>query len=204
MLTGEEQKGVCRTATLLASRQFDFDRTLSRCYVADQTISDSEIAPGYYDLTGMAVMNFDGNGGIPESVAANIGIENVLAVAKTTSATASDFLIVGALPQSEEPSSAPSTQPPTISSAPSSSPTSSQPTLTPTTFAPTISHAPTISTEPTSGPTTRKSFKGSFKSLDIGRVALAGQSFEGTRSLQNTPGLYTILAGGSQIYVSCN
>jgi hypothetical protein len=71
-------------------------------------------------------------------------------------------------------------------------------------FAPTISHAPTTSLEPTPGPTSRKSFKGDFRSLDVGRVAFAGQSYEGTRSLQNTPGLYTIQAGGSQIYVSCN
>ena len=62
VLTGEEQKEVCKTATLTASRQFDFDRTLSRCYVGDQVILDSVIAPGKYDVKGISVINFDGSG----------------------------------------------------------------------------------------------------------------------------------------------
>lgn len=45
-LTGEEQKQVCKLAMRSTSLQLNFDRSKARCYVADQTIVDSEIAPG--------------------------------------------------------------------------------------------------------------------------------------------------------------
>ena len=104
-------------ATIAMSEQFDFDRSLARCYVADMTVSNSVIAPGMYDILGIAVMNFDGSGQIPENVTSTITVDSVQAVAKITTATASDFLIADALPQSEAPSSSPSTQP-SISSKP--------------------------------------------------------------------------------------
>ena len=60
LLTGEEQKEVCKMATIAMSGQFDFDHSLARCYVADMSVSNSVIAPGMYDVLGVAVMNFDG------------------------------------------------------------------------------------------------------------------------------------------------
>ena len=60
MLTGEEQKGVCQLAVRSMSRQFGFPRSKARCYVSDMNIGPSEIAPGNYDINGMAVLNFDG------------------------------------------------------------------------------------------------------------------------------------------------
>ena len=54
MLTGEEQKEVCKMATIAMLGQFDFDRSLARCYVADMSVSNSVIAPGMYDVLGQA------------------------------------------------------------------------------------------------------------------------------------------------------
>ena len=52
MLTGEEQKQVCKLAMRSTSMQLSFDRSNARCYVRDQIIVDSEIAPGMYDVNG--------------------------------------------------------------------------------------------------------------------------------------------------------
>ena len=66
------------------SRQLSFDRSKARCYVADQSIVNSEIVPGMYDVNGFAVLNFDGV--IP---ADQVDIEKVKAISKAASATAS-------------------------------------------------------------------------------------------------------------------
>lgn len=87
-LTGEEQKQVCKLAMRTTSRQFNFDRSKARCYVADQTIVDSEIAPGMYDVNGIAILNFDGT--IPAST---VTPEAVQAVSKAASATASGKIL---------------------------------------------------------------------------------------------------------------
>lgn len=83
-LTGEEQKEVCKLATLSASTQLGFDRTKARCYVSKQAVAESEIAPGMYDVRGTAVMNFDG------TLAPNTVSEQVVElIGKTATATAS-------------------------------------------------------------------------------------------------------------------
>ena len=63
---------------------YNFDRSQARCYVADQSIVDSEVAPGKYDVNGIAVMNFDSRG-----VASSVDETKVKAIAKSTAATAS-------------------------------------------------------------------------------------------------------------------
>ncbi len=67
-----------------AASQLKFDRTKARCYVSKQVVSDSEIAPGMYDVRGSAVMNFDGELP-PESVSE----EAITLIGKVTTATAS-------------------------------------------------------------------------------------------------------------------
>ena len=67
-----------------ASAQLKFDRTQARCYVSKQVVSDSEIAPGMYDVRGTAIMNFDG--GLPPEIVSEKAVE---LIGKATSATAS-------------------------------------------------------------------------------------------------------------------
>lgn len=83
-LTGEEQKEVCKLAIMAASSQLRFDRSQARCYVSNQVIVDSELAPGMYDVRGVAIMNFDG--AIPPDVVSEKAVE---LVGKTATATAS-------------------------------------------------------------------------------------------------------------------
>ena len=51
-MTGEEQKEVCKIARLAASTRFGFDRSLARCYIVDQSVTESVVAPGYHDIKG--------------------------------------------------------------------------------------------------------------------------------------------------------
>lgn len=83
-LTGEEQKEVCKLATMSASLQLRFDRSQARCYVSNQVVADSDIAPGMYDVRGVAIMNFDG--AIPPDVVSEKAVE---LISKTATATAS-------------------------------------------------------------------------------------------------------------------
>lgn len=69
------------------SRKFNFDRSKARCYVAEQIITDSEISPGMYDVNGMAVFNFDGNG--PSEEIPKVSLDEVEAISKAAAATAS-------------------------------------------------------------------------------------------------------------------
>lgn len=115
-LTGEEQKSVCRLAVRSMSIALKFEPTNSRCYIADQVITPSELAPGSYDVSGQAVINFDES--IPPGKANPTVVENVMVA---TATTASDFVVAGALPQSAEPSSSPSLFP-SVSSQPSFEP----------------------------------------------------------------------------------
>lgn len=84
LLTGEEQKEVCKLATLSASTQLGFDRSQARCYVDKQVVVESVISPGMYDVNGVAVMNFDG--ALPPETVSEKAVERI---AKTASATAS-------------------------------------------------------------------------------------------------------------------
>ena len=155
ILTGEEQKSSCKLAMKTASRQWNFDRTQARCYVHDMTVVDSEVVPGMYDVNGFAVINFDGT----TSSDSSINQEEVSFMTKAASATASDFVVAGALPQSEAPSESPSMSPstsfqpsnfPSQSAMPTSRPSESPSFLPSTSLLPTIT--PSISTEPTNEP----------------------------------------------------
>lgn len=115
-LTGEEQKAVCRLAVRSLGIALNVDPSNSRCYIVDQVITPSELVTGSYDISGTAVINFD-ESIPPESVGPTL-VSNVMVVA---AATASDFVVAGALPQSAEPSAMPSLHP-TVSSQPSSAP----------------------------------------------------------------------------------
>ena len=82
MLTGEEQKEVCRVAMRTIANNYDLDRSQARCYVANQIIADSDILLGMYDVTGIAVLNFDEKG-------KTITPGRVVSLSKSASATAS-------------------------------------------------------------------------------------------------------------------
>ena len=188
LLTGEEQKEVCKLAIVAASRRFDFDRSLARCYISDMTVANSVIVPGMYDVLGFAVMNFDGSGQIPQTVTSTITVDSVQAVAKVTTSIASDFLIEGALPQSEAPSSSPSMQP-SISSMPSFNPSiSSMPSSSPTNVP---SSTPSISSRPSNQPSFSKmpSENPSLSpSVSVAPSVTPTDSEAPTTSLEPTPG----------------
>jgi hypothetical protein len=91
-----------------------FEPSNSRCYVDDQVILPSEVAPGLFDINGMAVINFDVS--IPPEKASPAAVANVMVVA---AATASDFVVAGAGAVPQTQNSAPSESPssyPTVSS----------------------------------------------------------------------------------------
>lgn len=115
-LTGEEQKSVCRLAVRSMAINLKFEPSNSRCYVDNQVIVPSEVAPGLFDINGMAVINFDES--VPPEKASPAAVANVMVVA---AATASDFVVAGAVPQSAAPSESPSSYP-TVSSMPSYQP----------------------------------------------------------------------------------
>ena len=91
-LTGEEQKQVCKLALRTAAKQFDIEPTKTRCYVGEQTITEAveedssgrRLQTGMYDVSGMAVLNFDYT--IPPNV---VNVEEVQALSRAASATAS-------------------------------------------------------------------------------------------------------------------
>jgi len=215
-LTGEEQKDVCRLAVRALYRQMQFDRSHARCYVSDMTISDSEIAPGNYDLSAIAVLNFDDK--ILPSAVTPVKIAEVT---KSAATAGSDFAVLRAIPQSEAPSQTPSVQPsvsalptmsPSLSSMPSteirpsghpsssptlSSPVSYSPTRVPT-FSPTHSFAPNISLKPTDGETPDSLVFGlDFLNRDIGgKDGQTGALYES----ESEPGLYTVEGNGYDMY----
>ena len=115
-LTGEEQKKVCRIAVRSMGISLKFEPSNSRCYVDDQVLVPSEVAPGFFDINGMAVINFDES--VPPEKATPTAVANVMVV---TAATASDFVVLGAIAQSAAPSESPSSYP-TVSSMPSHQP----------------------------------------------------------------------------------
>jgi len=215
MLTGEEQKQVCQLAVKSMSRQLGFDRSSARCYVIDQNIMNSEISPGNYDIQGIALLNFDS-----AVLSDTVTQDKVELVTKAAAATASDFVVLRAIPQSESPSQMPSMQPsissqpsvpPSVSAMPSrdikpstppsfvpslSTPVTMEPTDEPT-LAPSITIAPSNSHVPTPGlDTTLHDFQQEFLSRDIGDVGISGQSDE------TASGLYNVQGSGFDIWGS--
>ncbi|KAL7553976.1 hypothetical protein ACHAWF_017328 [Thalassiosira exigua] len=220
MLTGEEQKSVCRLAMRKTAKEFEFDKDKARCYISGQAFVDSVVAPGFIDVSASALLNFDGS-----IQARTISVEKIEAVTKAAAATASDLAVHEALEQSEAPSEAPSMQPST-SAEPTNVPSHSTqpslldaPSLVPSaSFGPTVlaslspsvslppSLAPSISTMPTSSlmpssslvPTPRPTdlylYEGLFYSYGFG---------SGWGALESTaPASYTIQGRGSDIWSS--
>ena len=75
---------MCRLAVRSLSVQLGFPRSKARCYVSGMNIVNSEIAPGNYDVHGMAVLNFDS-----AVISSTVTQEKVEAVSKAAAATAS-------------------------------------------------------------------------------------------------------------------
>ena len=198
-LTGEEQKDICRLTVATASKQLTFDPTETRCYIANQGISPNTKYPGMYDVSGVAILNFDVTI-TPERVS----VEKVQAVAKIASATASDFIVSGAIEQSEAPSASPSDKPssepskvpsamPSVSAEPSYEPSiSSQPSASPSaepSYEPSISSQPSLSSMPSSSPSISSSptnspvvsrlsvYATDLVSTDVGSVGVTGSSY---------------------------
>jgi len=112
-LIGEEQKALCKLAVISMGEKLGFEPNNSRCYIADQVVTPSEVAPGSYDVKGVAMLTFDGS--VPPGKVSQEKVNNVMVIAATIAA---DFVVREALPQSAAPSSMPSAYP-TVSSMPS-------------------------------------------------------------------------------------
>ena len=91
--TGEEQKNMCKLAVAAVSKQMLFDPTETRCYISNQVIQYSTLLPGMYEVSGVAVLNFDSMAP-PEMVSG----EKIQGVSAATKAYASDFVVAGAIP----------------------------------------------------------------------------------------------------------
>lgn len=160
LLTGEEQKALCKLATQTVSNQLGVNTEDARCVIGDQVVTPVEggrrLADGtqLYTITGVAKLNFDST--IPPEVASPKQIKKVMEVAKKK---ASDKVVKGAIPRTEAPSSSPSMEP-------------------------TISAAPTTETQaPTKSPITPLGL--AFSSVDVGYNAFAGESFESSDGTYN-------------------
>lgn len=166
-----------------------------------------------FDINGMALLNFD------TSVLADTITEvKVASITKAAAATASDFVVLRAVAQSESPSIWPSMHPsitsqpsvtPSVSTGPSkriqpstlpsfvpslSIPVTISPTNEPT-LVPSVTIAPSNSHAPTPGlTTTMHDFQQEFSSRDIGNVGTSGQSDE------TALGHYTVRGSGYDIW----
>ena len=154
-LTGEEQKGLCKIAVNSAANQLGINPGDTRCFVKDQVVAPStqrrRLETGeevqLYEVTGVAELNFDAS--IPPALANPTRVNSVLKIA---SKTASDRVVVGAIPRTEAPSASPS-------------------------MAPSISSAPSTETAaPTRAPVAPLGLP--FTSADIGYTAYDGESYE--------------------------
>ena len=110
-----------------------------------------------YTVSGVAQLNFDAS--IPPALANPDRINDIMTIA---SKTASDRVVIGAVPRTEAPSASPSMMP-SISSAPS-----------------------TETAEPTRAPITPLGLP--FSSADIGYCAYDGESYESANGLYNLKG----------------
>ena len=90
MLTGEEQKALCKLATQTTSSQLGIDASEARCFIEDQVITpvtgERRLQNGeqLYMVTGVAKLNFDAK--IPPQVASPKKMKEVMKVAKTKAA----------------------------------------------------------------------------------------------------------------------
>lgn len=91
-LTGEEQKGICNLYVATFAKQYLIDATEMRCYIEEQDISPSQVSSDMYDITASARLNFD------VSIApGKFGLEEIQLVNSIVVATASDFVVSGAI-----------------------------------------------------------------------------------------------------------
>lgn len=160
MLTGEEQKALCKLATETTSAQLGINAEDARCFIEDQVITPItggrrlENGDQLYMVTGVAKLNFDAK--IPPAVANPKKMTEVMKVAKTKAA---DKAVKGAIKRTEAPSASPS-------------------------MAPSISAAPTTETAaPTRAPVASSGF--TFSSADIGYCKYTGSSYETSDGLYN-------------------
>lgn len=162
MLTGEEQKGLCKIATQTTSSQLGIDAEDARCFIDEQVVTpvtgrrlqDGEQT---YMVTGVAKLNFDAK--IPPAIANPTKMKEVMKVAKNKAA---DKAVKGARKRTEAPSSSPS-------------------------MAPSISAAPTTETAtPTRSPVAPMGLL--FSSADIGYCRFDGQSYETSDGLYSLKG----------------
>ena len=163
MLTGEEQKALCKLATQTTSSQLGIDASEARCFIEDQVITpvtgERRLQNGeqLYMVTGVAKLNFDAK--IPPQVASPKKMKEVMKVAKTKAA---EKAVKGAIKRTEAPSASPS-------------------------MAPSISAAPTPETAPpTRAPVSPQGF--TFSSADIGYCKYSGVSYETSDGLYNLKG----------------
>jgi hypothetical protein len=118
MLTGEEQKGLCKIAVQAASKQLGINPGDTRCFIADQIVTPVTERRRLqedmlYKVSGVAKLNFDSS--IPPALANPTRVNEIMTIA---SKTASDRVVLGAVPRTEAPSVSPSMAP-SILSAPS-------------------------------------------------------------------------------------
>lgn len=165
-LTGEEQKGLCKIAVAAAANQLGINPADTRCFIADQVVTPStgnrrlQSEDGdvqLYAVSGVAKLNFDST--VPPALANPARMEEVMTIAAKT---ASDRVVVGAVPRTEAPSISPS-------------------------LAPSISSAPSTETAaPTRAPVAPMGL--AFSSLDIGYCAYTGESYESSDGVYNVKG----------------
>lgn len=147
---------MCRLARRSVGKQLGVERKKSRCRIGKQVIGHSVISPGMFDVKVEAHLNLD-KSIEPEKFSKR----KAWGVGKAAGTAASDFVVKGALSQSEAPSSMPSMHPsisfiPTIMPSFTSGPTS-QPSEAPS-MLPSLSSVPTtrpsMSSVPTGVPST--------------------------------------------------
>ena len=160
VLTGEEQKALCKLAILTTSTQLGIDSTEARCYSSDQVVTPvtggRRLADGgqSYTVSGVAKLNFDAS--VPPEVASPKKVKSIMDIAKRK---ASSRVVKGAVPRTEAPSASPS-------------------------LAPSISSAPTTETSsPTRAPLSPMGLV--FRSADVGYCKYTGQSFQTSDGLYN-------------------
>lgn len=160
LLTGEEQKALCKLATLTTATQLGIDSTDARCYISEQVVvpisGGRRLADGaqLYSVSGVAKLNFDAS--VPPEVASPKKVKSIMDIAKKK---ASRRVVKGAVPRTEAPSASPS-------------------------MAPSISSAPTTETAaPTRAPVSPMGLV--FRSADIGYCKYRGESFQTSDGLYN-------------------
>ena len=153
-LSGNEQKLVCKLFLKAAESQLSAGNSTVRCHIGEQQVSKADAesdgsgsthSSSMYNVEAKAVLNFDYT--IPPYVAS---AEECDMLSMTASATASDFVVLDAMAQSQSPSGIPTSSPST-SLPPTMQPTmTTEPSLDPSMYP---SMLPTLTARPSTSPT---------------------------------------------------